>query len=75
MLMPQVLDTPQNICHWKRGQSSKFQACRLKRGNPDTQQDDKAKWTRYYQSEDSEEDEPDKALAEEFDLESYYHAN
>ena len=35
----------------------------------------RAKRTRYYESEDSEEDEPDKALAEEFDPESYYHAN
>ena len=26
MLMPQVVVTPQNICHWKRGQSPKFQA-------------------------------------------------
>ena len=48
---------------------------RLKRGNPDAQQDDRAKRARYYESEDSEEDEPDKALAEEFDPESYYHAN
>ena len=38
---------------------------RLKRGNPDAQQDDRAKRARYYESEDSEEDEPDKALAEE----------
>ena len=35
---------------------------RLKRGNPDAQQDGRAKRTRYYESEDSEEDEPDKAL-------------
>ena len=45
---------------------------RLKRGNPDAQQDDRAERARYYESE---EDEPDKALAEEFDPESYYHAN
>ena len=48
---------------------------RLKRGNPDVQHNDRAKRTRYYESEDSEEDEPDKSLAEEFDPESYYHAN
>ena len=48
---------------------------RLKRGNPDVQHNDRAKQTRYYESEDSEEDEPDKSLAEEFDPESYYHAN
>ena len=47
---------------------------RLKKGNPDTQQDDRTKQTRYYEFEDPEEDEPDKALAEEFDPESYYHA-
>ena len=41
----------------------------------DAQQDDRAKQTRYYESVDTEEDEPDKALAEEFDPESCYHAN
>ena len=73
MLLPQVLVNPQNICHWKRPILQV--PGRLKRENLDAQQVDRAKQTSHYESEDSEEDEPDKALAEEFDPESFYHAN
>ena len=41
----------------------------------DAQQDERAKQTRYYGSADSEKDKPDKALAEEYEPKSYYHAN
>ena len=73
MLVPQVRVTPRNLPLEERPILQV--PGRLKRGNPDAQQDDRAKRTRYYESEDSEEDEPDKTLAEEFDPESYYHAN